>query len=249
MDIYKDLLAPGEDEAQRTNICNSIIYGTAFFVLNAQGALLNVYLVELLQRKIVSDPAKCFIITNIITSLTAEVSGKLGSIVEIGKGLAASEMMFKLLDIPSKIDALETGEDGKPVGADTSDVIGKIEFRDVWFRYPTRKEEFVLRGLSLTINPGESVALVGESGCGKSTFINLMMRFYDPQFGEIFLDDKNIKDYNVHQLREKVSLVMQEPVLFNYTITDNILYGNLDATNKEVLNCADAANATDFIME
>jgi ABC-type multidrug transport system fused ATPase/permease subunit len=75
------------------------------------------------------------------------------------------------------------------------------------------------------------------------------MRFYDPQFGEILLDDRNIKEYNLHQLREKVSLVMQEPVLFNYTIADNILYGNLKATNKEILGCADAANATDFIME
>lgn len=61
-----------------------------------------------------------------------------------------------------------------------SQVSGKIEFKDVWFRYPTRKDDFVLKGLTLTINPNESVALVGESGCGKSTFVNLMMRFYDP---------------------------------------------------------------------
>jgi ATP-binding cassette subfamily B (MDR/TAP) protein 1 len=60
---------------------------------------------------------------------------------------------------------------------------GKVEFRDVWFRYPTRPEEFVLRGLTITIEPGQSVALVGESGCGKSTFINLLMRFYDPEHG------------------------------------------------------------------
>lgn len=66
----------------------------------------------------------------------------------------------------------------------------------------------MLRGLSLTINPDETVALTGESGCGKSTFINLMMRFYDPDFGEILLDDKNLKDYNLHDLRRRVSLVM-----------------------------------------
>lgn len=124
---------------------------------------------------------------------------------------------------------------------------GRIEFKDVWFRYPTRKEEFVLRGLTLTIEPGQSVALVGESGCGKSTFINLMMRFYDPQFGEILLDGVNIRNYNLHSLRQGVSLVMQEPVLFNYTIMENILYSKMDATNEEIVKVADQANCTDFV--
>lgn len=85
---------------------------------------------------------------------------------------------------------------------------GSIEFKDVWFRYPTRKTEFVLRGLSLTIEPNESVALVGESGCGKSTFVNLMMRFYDPDFGQILLDGVDIKEYNLHDLRNAIALVM-----------------------------------------
>jgi len=87
-------------------------------------------------------------------------------------------------------------------------VQGTIEFKDVWFRYPTRKTEFVLRGLSLTIEPNESVALVGESGCGKSTFVNLMMRFYDPDFGQILLDGIDIKEYNLHDLRNAIALVM-----------------------------------------
>lgn len=91
---------------------------------------------------------------------------------------------------------------------DVESIKGKIEFRDVWFRYPTRKEEFVLRGMNLIINPGESVALVGESGCGKSTFVNLMMRFYDPEFGTVLLDDVDIKEYNLHDLRSYISLVM-----------------------------------------
>jgi ABC-type multidrug transport system fused ATPase/permease subunit len=85
---------------------------------------------------------------------------------------------------------------------------GIIEFKDVWFRYPSRKEEFVLRGLSLKISPNESIALVGESGCGKSTFVSLLMRFYDVDFGEILIDGRNIKEYNLHSLRKKISLVM-----------------------------------------
>jgi len=127
------------------------------------------------------------------------------------------------------------------------DVKGKIEFKDVWFRYPTRKNEFVLRGLSLTIEPNESVALVGESGCGKSTFVNLMMRFYDPDFGQILLDGVNIKEYNLHDLRNAISLVMQEPSIFNYSIKDNVLYGKTDAKNSEILNATNIANCNEFI--
>ena len=125
--------------------------------------------------------------------------------------------------------------------------MGKIEFKDVWFRYPTRKEDFVLRGLTITINPSESVALVGESGCGKSTFVNLLMRFYDVDSGEILLDGINIKEYNLHNLREKISLVMQEPIIFNYSILENILYGKLNATNSEVLEAAETSNCIEFI--
>ena len=117
----------------------------------------------------------------------------------------------------------------------------------MWFRYPTRKNEFVLRGLTLTINPNESVALVGESGCGKSTFVNLMMRFYDPDHGKILLDGVDIKEYNLHDLRKAVSLVMQEPSIFNYAIADNVLYGKLDAKNSEIIQATTIANCNEFI--
>lgn len=105
----------------------------------------------------------------------------------------------------------------------------------------------MLRGLTLTINPNESVALVGESGCGKSTFVNLMMRFYDPDHGKILLDGVDIKDYNLHDLRKAVSLVMQEPSIFNYAIADNVLYGKLDAKNSEVIQATTIANCNEFI--
>ncbi len=124
---------------------------------------------------------------------------------------------------------------------------GKIEFKNVWFRYPTRKEDFVLKDFCIVINPCETVALVGESGCGKSTFVNLMMRFYDVDFGEILLDGINIKNYNLHELRKAVSLVMQEPIIFNYSILENVLYGKVNAKNSEVLEATEIANCTEFI--
>ncbi|MBK8156684.1 MAG: ATP-binding cassette domain-containing protein [Streptococcus sp.] len=95
---------------------------------------------------------------------------------------------------------------------------GDIEFKDVWFRYPTRKDNWVLQGISFKIRSMENVGLVGESGAGKSTITQLLYRFYDPQFGEIFIDGVNIRDYDIQSLRRCFGLVQQEPLLFNYSI-------------------------------
>ena len=95
----------------------------------------------------------------------------------------------------------------------------------MWFRYPTRRNDWVLRGLNLEIRRNETVALVGESGCGKSTVVSLLLRFYDVEKGRILVDGVDIREYNLPQLRRMMGLVMQEPTLFNYTIIENVLYG------------------------
>lgn len=166
---------------------------------------------------------------------------------DIGKAGAAATRVFSIIEAPSTIDAVGIDEKADKKALDLNNIKGKIEFKNVWFRYPTRKEEFVHRGLNLVINPGESVALVGESGCGKSTFVNLMMRFYDIDSGEILLDDMNIKDINLHDLRKAVSLVMQEPIIFNYSVLENILYGDLKASNQQIYDAAELANVLEFI--
>ena len=117
----------------------------------------------------------------------------------------------------------------------------------MWFRYPTRKNQWVFKGLNLIIKPKDCIAIVGESGQGKSTFINLVMRFYDPDFGQVLIDGVDVKSYNLKALRERMGLVMQEPTLFNYTVKENILYGNVNASNKEVTDAVKIANATEFI--
>lgn len=166
----------------------------------------------------------------------------------MGKAQGAADRIFKIIETESRINAVEMDKDGTKKSIINNETIeGKIEFKDVWFRYPTRKEDFVLRGLTITINPNEQVALVGESGCGKSTFVNLLMRFYDVDSGEILLDGVNIKDYNLHDLRKAISLVMQEPIIFNYSILENVLYGDLDASNKQVHNACDISNSLEFI--
>ena len=116
----------------------------------------------------------------------------------------------------------------------------------MWFKYPTR-DEWILRGVSFTIQPGQTVALVGQSGCGKSTCIQLMERFYDVNRGEILLDGVNIKELNLGYYRRNISLVAQEPVLFNTTIRRNITYGAEDASEADIKAAATDANAIEFI--
>jgi len=163
---------------------------------------------------------------------------------DVGKAKKAAVKIFGYIDKPSKINAVDIPDSAIPV---PSQLKGEIEFRDVWFRYPTRKNEWVFKGLNLKLRPNESVAIVGESGCGKSTLVNLVMRFYDPCHGEVLIDGINIKEYNLKELRERMGLVMQEPTLFNYTIKENILYGKSQGKNSEVREAAATANALEFI--
>jgi len=166
---------------------------------------------------------------------------------DMGKAKAAANRIFKIIDYPSSIDARGSTQNDKCQKVNLETFKGKVEFKNVWFRYPRRKEDFVLRGLNLTINPNESIALVGESGCGKSTFVNLLMRFYDVDAGEVLIDGVDIRDYDLHSLRTVISMVMQEPIIFNYSILENVLYGKPDALNSEVLNACELAACMEFI--
>lgn len=166
---------------------------------------------------------------------------------DMGKAKVAADRIFKIIEHPSQINAIEMDEKKQGKSIDLATFEGRVEFNNVWFRYPTRKEDFVLRGLNLKINPQEKVALVGESGCGKSTFVNLLMRFYDVDHGEVLVDGVNVKDYNLHELRKAISLVMQEPIIFNYSILENVLYGKTDATNSEILEACEVSNCNEFI--
>lgn len=163
---------------------------------------------------------------------------------DMGKAKAAAAVFKELFDRKPKIDTWS--DEGEKI--DTME--GVIEFRDVHFRYPTRPEQRVLRGLNLTVKPGQYVALVGASGCGKSTTIALLERFYDPLAGGVFVDGKDISTLNVNSYRSHLSLVSQEPTLYQGTIRDNILLGvdRDDVSDAQIVEVCKAANIYDFIM-
>ncbi|CAF4062772.1 unnamed protein product [Rotaria sordida] len=165
------------------------------------------------------------------------------NIQHFAEALTSGSYVFDIIDRQTKID-VSSDEGDKP-----QNMIGDIEFNNVTFTYPARQETPILNKLSLKILSGKTVALVGTSGCGKSTIIQLIQRFYDPDEGEILLDGKDIKTLNVSWLRSHIGIVSQEPILFTGSIEDNIRFGKLNATDDEVQTAAKMANAHDFIME
>ncbi|XP_020696968.1 ABC transporter B family member 11 [Dendrobium catenatum] len=156
-------------------------------------------------------------------------------------GQAAAYKMFETINRKPEIDA--TDSTGKTLDV----IVGSIEFKDVHFSYPSRPEQKIFTGLSLFIQHGTTVALVGGSGSGKSTVISLIERFYDPQDGVVLIDGTNIKQFQLRWLREKIGLVSQEPILFGSTIGDNITYGKNNATIEEIKAATELANASKFI--
>ncbi|CAF1514394.1 unnamed protein product [Adineta ricciae] len=128
-------------------------------------------------------------------------------------------------------------------------VNGDIQFKNVTFSYPSRKDRSVLDNFTIIARAGETTALVGSSGSGKSTCLSLLLRFYDISSGEITINERSINEYDVKQLRQQIGVVNQEPILFNVSIYENIRYGKLNATKDEIEEAARQANAHDFIMQ
>ncbi|MGV8949150.1 MAG: ABC transporter ATP-binding protein [Candidatus Paracaedibacter sp.] len=154
------------------------------------------------------------------------------------EGLAAAARVFAIIDTPATI---QDRVDANPLPP----IEGRIEFRDVSFSYPDGK--IALDGIHLKIQKAHSIALVGASGAGKSTIINLIPRFYDIQRGEIFIDGIDIRDVTLKSLRQQIALVSQEIMLFDTTLRDNIAYGSFEASDTDVIAAAKAAAAHEFI--
>ena len=182
---------------------------------------------------------------NVVITCASGIGQAMGNVGDIKKAIVAFKSLYSTLDTQSLIPPFKRQNEGKVSAANLK---GKIELKHVYFAYPTRPEQVILKDVSLTILPGQQVALVGYSGSGKSTIIQLLTRFYDIEEGkgEILIDGINIKDYNLYELRKKIGLVSQEPVLFKRNVLENVRYGRLDATNEECIEAAREANIMKF---
>ncbi|CAF1544603.1 unnamed protein product [Adineta ricciae] len=162
---------------------------------------------------------------------------------QIGRSLSAAKNFFDLFDRIPTIDNTSTE------GQELVDFHGEIKFDQVNFAYPTRPSTVVLNKFQLNIKPGQRVALVGASGCGKSTVIQLLERFYDVGQGQLLLDGINTRQLNLHWIRSRFGLVSQEPILFDLTIAENITYGLENIPMEDIMNAATKANIHPFIQQ
>ena len=156
--------------------------------------------------------------------------------------IAAAERIFEVMDTPSRIT-------DKPQAGKLPPIEGAVEFEDVTFAYSDERDVKVLDRVSFSVKPGETVALVGPTGAGKTTIVNLISRFYDVTGGRVLIDGRDVRDVTLESLRSQMGVMTQDNFLFSGTVRENIRYGRLDATDEEIVEAAKAVNAHDFIMK
>ncbi|KAL0955249.1 hypothetical protein HGRIS_004144 [Hohenbuehelia grisea] len=246
-ELYSKSLEEPLRRSNRTALWSNGIYSfsqaTIFFVM----ALVFWYGVQLVSRREYT-PFQIFVVLMGTTFGAIEV-GQIASMApDISSAKGAAVETIKLIDATPKINA--ASPDGKLVNPEAAR--GEIRFENVHFKYPSRPGVHVLRDLSLTAQPGTYIALVGQSGCGKSTVIQLLERFYDPLQGSIYFDGEKITDLNIEHYRQQIALVSQEPTLYAGTIRFNILLGAVkpesEVTQEEIEVACRDANILDFIQ-
>ncbi|QSS63796.1 multidrug resistance protein [Histoplasma capsulatum] len=249
---YNDFLQLAHLEGNKKSPNYGFLFSTEFFCTYSAYGLIFWQGVRLFAKGEIENSGKIVtVLFSIIISATG-ISQMAPHSIAFSKAASAASELFKTIDRHSEIDPLSGG------GLRPTDLNGDIEIKDVHFSYPSRASFPVLCGLDLHIPAGKTTALVGHSGCGKSTIIALLERWYNPSSGTLTLDGRNIDQLNLHWLRTKIRLVQQEPVLFNGTVFQNVCHGLVgteaaDIPESEkmehVINACKLANAHDFIEE
>lgn len=218
-------------------------FGTFMFVLFATYGLSFWYGAKLTREHLMDG-------SDVLVVFFAMIIGAI-SLLQLPPNLSAvSSACGAAYKIYSTIDRVPSIDADDKNGLQPEKFIGEIEFKDVKFSYPTRPDITILKRLNLKIKPGMTVAFVGPSGSGKSTSVQLLQRFYDPLEGQVILDGKDLKDYNVAYLRTKIGVVSQEPVLFNMSIKQNLLMGvTHEVTNEDIVDACKKANCHSFISQ
>lgn len=234
-------LAPAREQFVKTNLRSTFLQ-RIFWAL--PGLLWDVLfgvtlaLCALLYMRGEMTLADVVVTTGVYFSVMGTISQIMDQLPNIIDRVGAASKAYEELIVPVNI----TDAENAPALVVTH---GRIEFKNVWFKY---KSKWILRDFNLTINPGERVGLVGASGAGKTTLVNLLMRFYEPARGEILIDGQNIRDVTQDSLRENIAFIPQEPTMFNRTIGENIGYGDPNADLRKIRAAARRAAADGFIM-
>lgn len=160
----------------------------------------------------------------------------------VSRGTASMKRLNEVLN------CVPTIADGETERLTDTESIGTVEFRNVSFAYPQTKGDAILKNISLKIHSGETFAILGATGCGKSSLVNLIPRFYDVTEGQVLVDGKNVKNYNLRELRNKIAIALQKSELFSRSIEENIMWGKKDASHEEVETAARVAQAEEFIL-
>ncbi|GJQ78971.1 hypothetical protein Trydic_g133 [Trypoxylus dichotomus] len=248
LDRYEEKLIFAKNNNIKRSLFSGLGFGLLWFFIYASYALAFWYGVKLIlderglpPEQITYDPAT--MVTVFFSVMTASMNFGMASpyIEAFGIARGAATKVFSVIDNVPIINQ------SKGSGRRLTKVRGDLVFKNVTFNYPSRSDVEVLKGLNITVRGGETVAIVGNSGCGKSTCVQLIQRFYDPVSGEITLDGENLKNLDLTWLRENIGVVSQEPVLFGASIADNIRYGKEGASQEEIERAAKKANAHTFI--
>uniref|UniRef100_A0ACD5YQ96 Uncharacterized protein n=1 Tax=Avena sativa TaxID=4498 RepID=A0ACD5YQ96_AVESA len=240
MELYKLHLGKILRQSLVQGLAIGFGFGFSQFLLFACNALLLWYIATSVdkQRLTIATGLKQYILFSFASFALVEPFGLAPYILKRRKSLTS---VFEIIDREPKIDPDDN------TGLKPPNVYGSIEFKNVDFSYPVRPEVLVLSNFNLKVSGGQTVAVVGVSGSGKSTIISLIERFYDPMSGQVLLDGRDLKAFNLRWLRSHMGLIQQEPVIFSTTIRENIIYARHNATEAEMKEAARIANAHHFI--
>ncbi|MEX0610648.1 MAG: ABC transporter ATP-binding protein, partial [Pirellulales bacterium] len=230
--FYNSLTSPVTELLGMGMMCTGVIV-SGYLVINKETSILGIPMSD--------EPLTITLFTVFFALLigAADPLRKLSTVITgINNGMAAANLLYPILDAQSRLV-----ESSSPMPFPSPHT--QIEFRDVHFNYDGTRQ--VLQNVNLSIRRGDHLAIVGPNGGGKSTVINLLCRFYDPQQGEVLVDGISLRDFSLKELRSRIALVTQQTELFNETIFHNIRYGRWDATEEEVIAAAKLARAHDFV--
>ncbi|KAL6193236.1 hypothetical protein ACLB2K_034320 [Fragaria x ananassa] len=239
LNLFQDAMQGPRNENIKQSWVAGIGLFSSQFVTTAAIALTYWYGGRLMNQNLVSS-THLFQVFFILMSTGKNIADAGSMTSDIARSGKAITSIFAILDRESEISS----EELKGVKKSFK---GHIDLKNVVFSYPVRPDQMIFKGLNLKIKAGNTMALVGQSGSGKSTVIGLIERFYEPLSGSVFMDGCDIKQYNLKNLRSQIALVSQEPTLFGGTIHENIIYGKENATVSEVRKAAKQANAHEFI--